>query len=143
MTVTADWYGLGLKSVAHKEASWTGDTVKVLLCTNSYTPNLDTHQYRSDLTNEVSGTGYTAGGVTLASKTATYASKTLTLDAADVTFSTVTLTSVRYAIVYIDTGTSSTSPLLGRVDFGANQSPSAQDLVLVWDAAGILTLTRP
>lgn len=37
------------------------DTFKVMLCTSTYTPNRN-HTKRSDITNEVSGTGYTAGG---------------------------------------------------------------------------------
>ena len=44
------------------------DTIKVLLVTSAYTPDQDTHTKHSDVTNEVSGTGYTAGGATLANK---------------------------------------------------------------------------
>lgn len=39
------------------------DTFYVLLVTSSYTEDKDTHDKRDDVTNEVSGTGYTAGGV--------------------------------------------------------------------------------
>jgi hypothetical protein len=46
------------------------DTFKILLVTSSYTPNQATHDFRDDVTNEVTGTGYTAGGATLASVTA-------------------------------------------------------------------------
>jgi hypothetical protein len=126
----------------NKQVDWDSDTVKVLLCSSSYTPDQDAHQYRSDLTSEVTGTGYTAGGVALTSRTSSYvgASNTLVLDADDATFSNVTLTA-RYGIVYVDTGTSSTSPLLGYVDFGANVTPSAQPLVITWDATdGVLKL---
>src|SRR5262245_9529135 len=48
------------------------DTIKVLLTTNSYVPNLDTHETKADITNEVTGTNYTAGGNALASKSITY-----------------------------------------------------------------------
>lgn len=48
------------------------DTIKCSLHTSTYSPNLDTHETFADVTNEVSGTGYTAGGVTLGSKTITY-----------------------------------------------------------------------
>lgn len=40
------------------------DTFKCMLVTSSYTPNKGTHNRRDDVTNEVSGTGYTAGGTT-------------------------------------------------------------------------------
>jgi len=42
------------------------DTIRVMLVTSSYTENKDTHTKRSDVTNEITGTGYTAGGVTAA-----------------------------------------------------------------------------
>lgn len=41
------------------------DTFKGLLVTATYTPNKGTHAKRSDVSNEVSGTGYTAGGTTV------------------------------------------------------------------------------
>lgn len=48
---------------------YLSDTIKVLLTTSSYAYNLDTHETKADVTNEVAGTGYSAGGATLASKT--------------------------------------------------------------------------
>lgn len=48
------------------------DTIKCLLTTNAHTPNLDTHETKSDITNEVVGTGYVARGTTLGAKTITY-----------------------------------------------------------------------
>jgi len=47
------------------------DTIKCALFTSSLTPNLDTDEVFS-ATNEVAGTGYSAGGATLGSKTITY-----------------------------------------------------------------------
>jgi hypothetical protein len=47
------------------------DTIKVMLTTSAYTPNLDTHETKADVTNEVVGTGYTARGATLGTKTIT------------------------------------------------------------------------
>jgi uncharacterized protein (UPF0248 family) len=122
------------------EIDFDTHTMKVLLCTSTYTPNIDTHRYRSSITNEVTGSGYTAGGATLGSKAVTYATgtNTLTLDAADVTWDPSTITA-RYAVVYRDTGTSSTSPLLMLIDFGANVSSDNGPFDIEWDAAGIVT----
>jgi hypothetical protein len=140
MAVTAAFYGLGLTSLFNGEIDFDTNTMKVMLCTSSYTPNIDTHRYKSSVTNEVSGTGYTAGGATLASKTVTYTTgtNTLTLDAADVTWDPSTLTA-RYAVVYKDTGTGSTSPLLVLIDFGADVASSTGPFDITWDAAGIIT----
>lgn len=142
MAVSAKLYGLAIKSAFNGEIDYTAGTIKVMLTTSSYTPNQDTHQYKSSVTNEVSGTGYTAGGATLASKTISYNTTTnvLTLDAADTVWTTSTITA-RYAVVYLDTGTSSTSPLIGYVDFGADVSSTTGTFTLTWDATGIVTVT--
>lgn len=51
---------------------YLSDTIKVMLATSTYTPNLDTHETKADVTNEVVGTGYVAGGTTLGTKTIVY-----------------------------------------------------------------------
>jgi hypothetical protein len=128
----------------NKEINWTSDTIKVMLC-NGYTPNQDTHVYKSDVTGEVTGTGYVAGGATLTSKTITYnaTNNTITLDAADISTdwanSTITAT---HAVIYdASPATDATRPLLGYVDFGGTQSSSNGNFQITWDAAGIFTIT--
>ena len=44
----------------------TTDVMYMLLVTSAYTPNQNTHNFRDDITNEVTGTGYTSGGNTCA-----------------------------------------------------------------------------
>jgi hypothetical protein len=46
---------------------WDTDTIKCALTTSTYTVDIDTHDFFNDVTNEITGTGYTAGGATLAS----------------------------------------------------------------------------
>lgn len=143
MAVTAKVYGLAQQSLANKEINWTADTIKVMLCTSTYVPNQDTHRYKSDVTNEVTGTGYTAGGATLTSTTSTYTTATNVqmLDAADVSWPTSTITA-RYAVIYDSTpATDATRPLIAYVDFGADVVSSGGTFSIVWDAAGIVTLT--
>lgn len=142
MAVTVAAYGLAQQSLVNGEIDFDTDTIKVMLCTSAYTPNQDTHRYKSDVTNEVTGTGYTAGGATLASKTVTYTTgtNTLTLDAADPSWATSTITA-RYAVFYKDTGTASTSPLICYWNFGADAVSSAATFTLQINASGILTLT--
>ena len=86
------------------------DTIKLMLVTSSYTPNIDTHTKRSDVTNEVTGTGYTAGGVALANKTVTVNTTTDkgVFDADDVTISTATITA-RGAVLYKSRGGASSA----------------------------------
>ncbi|WDS61313.1 hypothetical protein SEA_MINIFLAYER_6 [Satellite phage MiniFlayer] len=128
----------------NKEIDFDSDTIKVALLTSSYTPAQTTHDYYDDVVaNEVSGTGYTAGGQALASKTVTQdtANKVTIFDAADVTWASSTITA-RYAVIYDDTpSTNATKPLLGYVDFGSDQSSSNGNFTLTWDATGIIRLT--
>lgn len=142
MAVTAKLYGSFPAKLANAEIDWDSDTIKVALTTSTYTPDQDTHDYFNDVTNQVTGTGYTAGGATLASKTVTYTSgtNTQTFDAADVTWSSSTITA-RYAVIYDATsGVSSTSALIGYVDFGADVVSSGGDFTIQWNASGIFTI---
>jgi len=69
----SQWYRQSLAKALNKEINYLSDTVVMTLHTSTYVPNLDTHAYVSDLTAELAtGGGYTAGGVTLGTKTATY-----------------------------------------------------------------------
>ena len=117
------------------------DTIKVALVTSSYTPNQDTHDNFDDVTNEVSGTGYTAGGQALANKavTADNTDNEGVFDADDVTWSSSTITA-RGAVLYKDTGTASTSKLICYIDFGADKISSSGNFTITWDAEGILNL---
>ena len=137
-------YGQFLSQALNKEIDWDTDTIKVALLTNSYTPDQDAHNYYDDVVaNEVSGTGYTAGGNTLANKTNTYNSGTnvIVLDADDTTWSSSTITA-RYAVVYDATpATNATKPLIGYVDFGSDQSSSNGNFTITWDATGIVRIT--
>lgn len=105
-------------------------------------PDQDAHDFFNDVTSEATGTGYTAGGATLGSKTVTYTSGTNTqaFDAADTSWTSSTITA-RYAIIYKSTGTASTSPLIGYVDFGADVVSTAGTFQITWDSAGIFTIT--
>ncbi len=119
------------------------DAINVMLVTSTYTPNIDTHTKRSDITNEISGTGYTAGGSALASKTVT-ADNTGdkgVFDAADLSWSTATFTA-RGAVLYkARGGASSADEVIAYIDFVTDRSCSAGTFTLQWDTAGILNLT--
>ena len=143
MAVTSFFYGLAHLSAWNKEIDFNSDTIKVMLCTSAYTPNQDTHQYKSSVTNEVTGAGYTAGGATLGTPTLTYTAGTnvLMLDGADVSWATSTITA-RYAVIYDSTpATDATRPLIAYVDFGADVVSTGGSFDLVWNAAGIATVT--
>ncbi len=117
------------------------DTIKVALVTSAYTPNQDTHDFFDDVTNEVVGTGYTAGGATLASKAVTVdtTDNEGVFDANDVEWTTSTITA-RGAVLYKSTGTASTSALIAYIDFVTDKVSTAGSFTIAWNAEGILNL---
>lgn len=68
---TGKLYASAFLSLLNKEIDLDSDTIKAMLVTNAYAPS-PSHCYKSDVTNEVTGTGYTAGGATLTGVTVAY-----------------------------------------------------------------------
>lgn len=140
--VTAALYGIPWqKQIDGSSVTvYSSATVKTSLHT-AYTANVDTDDFFNDVSGtEITGTGYTAGGATLASKTSTYDTATdqTRLDAADVSWTTSTL-SATDAVVWVDTaGASTTDPVWGNVDFGGTVSTTAGTFLITWDATGIV-----
>jgi len=114
------------------------DTLKVMLVTSSYTPDFGAHDFKGDVTNEVSGTNYTAGGATLGSVTLTQTGGTIKFDAADTSWSSATITDARGAVIYDDSLTD--DPLIAYIDFGANYSSSNGTFTIAFNAGGIFTI---
>jgi len=141
MAVTAKWYGLNVKDQwGATPVNWVSDTIKTSLHLVAYVPNQDTDEFFSAATNELTATGgYTAGGVTLGSKSLTYDSPTneARLIAGNASWASATFT-CRIAVVYKSTGTAATSPVMGYVDMGADQSVSSGTFTIQWDATGVL-----
>lgn len=142
MAVTAFKYGQAVLKAFSKEIDWVNDSIKVMLVTSTYTPNQDTHDYLDDVTNEVTGTGYTAGGAAIANCSLAYdgATNKATLDGDNVSWANSTITA-RYAVIYDDTpATNATKPLLGYVDFGQDESSSNGTFEIQWNVAGIFEI---
>lgn len=143
MAITAWYYASAAKNLFDRTQNIDFDTntIKVALLTSSYTPNQDTHSDFADLTNEVSGTGYTAGGATLATKSVTLVNNVLTIDAADTTWTSSTITA-RYAVVYDDSGaTDGDKALIGWIDFGEDKSTTNSTFRITWNSSGVGTAT--
>lgn len=142
MAVTAKLYGKLVNCLTAKDVDLDGDTLKAMLCTSSYTPDQDTHEFKSDVTNEVTGTGYTAGGVALSGVSASYtgATNTWALDASDVAWLASTLTA-RYLVLYDSTPvTDATRRLIAYVDFGGDVSTTNGTLTVSWATGGIVSV---
>ena len=114
----------------HDFTASTGNTFKLALYTNSASFTAATTAYTA--TNEISGTGYTAGGGTLTNVTPTTSGTTALTDFADLTFSTATITA-RGALIYNDTAAGDPSVVV--LDFGSDKSSTAGDFTIVFPTA--------
>ncbi len=144
MAVVSRVYGQALvgqwSATAARRVDWDADTIKCSLHSSSYVPDQDAHAFFTDITDEVAGAGYSAGGVTITTSAPTYdsASNTLRLDGSDAQWTAATLTA-RYAVIRKDTGAAATSPVLGYIDFGQDVSVVGGTFIIQWDATdGIL-----
>lgn len=135
------FYNSAKKKILDNDIDFLADTIKVALVAG-YTPNIDTHDNWDDVnSNEESGAGYTAGGITLASKTVTVdtTNDQADIDAADITWSGLDVGTPSHAICYKDSGTPSTSPLIFHMEI--TTASNGGDYAIAWNAGGIATLT--
>jgi hypothetical protein len=130
-------YNSAVDDMARGAIDFDTDTFKVLLVTSSYTPDKDTHDKRNDVTNEVSGTGYTAGGVTsVCTVTKDTANDRVTLSFAAVSWASSTITA-RGAVIYKSTGTASNDNLVAYNDFGSDVASASGTFTV---SASVITL---
>lgn len=120
--------------------NWTSDTIRCMLLTSGYTPNVDSDTYYSDISaNEVAnGNGYTTKGVQLGTMTVSYDSvgHQAEFHAAAAQWTSATFT-WRYAAVFKDTGTGTTSPLICYFDPGGSEQVTAGTTSVTFDATGV------
>ena len=114
-------------------SSISAGTVKVTLVdTGTYTYSA-AHEFESDLSGIV-GTAQTLGTKTIT---------TGTFDSANPTWTSVTGATVEALVIYIDTGTPTTSRLIAYIDTGQTGllvTPNGGDITFTVDAAGWFTL---
>ena len=112
-------------------SSNTSQTFKIALFTSSADLDADTTAYA--VTNEASGTGYTAGGATLTIAT----NPTATSGTAYLTFSTVTWTTssitARGALIYRSSGTGNNAVAV--LDFGADKTTLGSTFTVTFPTA--------
>ncbi len=114
------------------------ETHKVALFTNSVSPNFTTDTAYGVSpwdANEVSGTGYSAGGVALATTTFTGSSGSATFDAADTSWSSSTITNAKGALIYADALAGNNAICL--INLGADYSTNNGTFLITWHATGI------
>jgi hypothetical protein len=111
----------------------TGNTFKIALYTSSATMSASTTAYAT--TNEVSGTGYTAGGNSLTNVDPTTSGTTALTDFSDSTWSSSSITA-RGALIYNSSTTAgSANRAVCALDFGADKTSTSGDFTIQFPAA--------
>lgn len=120
-------YAKGKEKILSAAINLPSDTIKASLLSSAYTANLSTDEFWSTISANLLNTSQT-----LASKSVTAG----VFDAADVTFTAVTNGStVKAVVIWKDTGTPSTSPLLVYIDTitGFPLATNGGDITITWD----------
>lgn len=121
-------YDKGRQAFLEGSIAYLTDNIKaVLVDSGAYTVNLGTHQFLSDI---ASGARIATSG-NLASKASTAG----VASAANVTWAAVSGVQSEYVILYKDTGTATTSPLISFMDTatGLPVTPNGGDITVTWD----------
>lgn len=103
-----------------------------MLCTVTYAPNQDTHQFHSSITNQLAtGFGYTNEdgtdtGLSLTATTVTNTNNVVTLDTTNPVWTATTtgITARILPLVDVTSGVSATDPLILWSDFGQDETAS-------------------
>jgi len=124
-----------------------GDTLKVALLTG-YTPAIHTHETWTAVSgSEVTGTGYSAGGETLAnqvvSETGTATTSKGKFDGDNVTWTGLNIAGTSaapsHAVLYDDTVTAPADALIAYWE--VTTATNGGDYTLNWNTAGIITIS--
>lgn len=126
-----------------------GDPLYVMLMNATFfglsDATIRAYDFRDDITaNEIAATGYTAGGITLASLTLTLSTYNYVFDAADASWAGFTGTArgcVIFKRVGADLTTPADDPLICALDFGADKTASGGTFLIQWNASGIMTIS--
>lgn len=124
-------FKVGLLNGNFNFGSGTSQVYKIALFTSSATLGAATTAYSTS--NEVTGTGYTAGGKTLTvAAVPTSSGTTAYLDFSDVTWASSTITA-RGALIYLADG--ATNPAVAVLDFGADKTSTSGDFTIQFPTA--------
>ena len=145
MAITkSGFYGLTLEKMLIDTSArdLEAETNKLMLIQDAETPDFTLDDFRDDVSSEVTGTNYSAGGVAYTGTDLTLSGDVMTYDASvDTVFSNVTISSAMAGVGYADVGTAGTDQLFFLSDFVTAASATAADFTVQWHANGILTIT--
>jgi hypothetical protein len=138
-------YNKGKTEIMNGGIDLLTSTIRVMLVNSGYVAD-DAHDDLADgpRTNELSGTGYTADGELLNNKAVTEDDPNNRAEfdnTVDTTWTGIDAGTADAAVIYLDSGTDSTSWLIAYIDSGGFPIvTNGGDLTIQWNAEGILQL---
>ena len=135
-------------TLASMPVDYNGDTLKLIILDTGHTPDTSDSSAQEHLddisSDEVTTTAGYTGAITLTTVTVTQTSDIVSVGAADIAITAdgSGFTIGRYAVVYKDSGTPATSPLICLVDFGATISIAVNDLQINWGGGVVFTKSK-
>jgi hypothetical protein len=139
--MASNFYNNGLLKLLNGDINYISDDISLLVVDNTYTFDR-TDEFVSDITGEVSGSGYSR--LSLAGKTLSLnaSTNTVVFDCDDLTMNVVsTSNAFSGAVIYGNTGVDSTSPLIGFFDM-PETSTNGSDVTLTVAAAGLFQVSN-
>jgi len=120
-------YGKGRQKFLEGAIAWVTDDIKISFVDSGvYTLSIDVDEFFDDIASTIADSGNLTG-------------KTSTLgvaDATDETIGSVSGNEFEYIVIWKDTGTPSTSPLIACIDTatGLPCTPNGGDIIVQWDS---------
>lgn len=120
-------YGLGRQKFLEGVIAWLTDDIKISFVDGAvYSPSIDVDEFIDDIASTIADSGNLTGK-----------SSTLGVaDATDETLSSVSGNEFEYIVIWKDTGTPATSPLIALIDSatGLPCTPNGGDIIVQWDS---------
>lgn len=136
-------YNRGRQNIHDRTLDIINNTIKAALIGSGYTP-LATHNFMSDVTSELNGTGYQSGFAGTGRQT--LGTKAITEDdtnnlskftAANLTFASFNAGTAAKMVLYKHDTSDAASPLVGCIDAGFPVTGNGQNLNVNWSSNGV------
>lgn len=142
MAMASGFFGLTLRDAmdtSDQFIDFLAHTFNMQLVADAYTPDFNAHDLENDITNEVTGTGISAGGQAIGTTTWAASSGFLTFDiSTDEQWTTATGSNIRGRVIYDNTPAG--GPLVCATTFGADYSVTAGTFTVTEHANGIFRI---
>lgn len=135
------FYNGAKAQISESPINWDTDTIKCSLMASAYTPDIDTHDFWDDISaSEAANANYVQKTLTCTTPTVDTVNDWAEYDeTTNPTWSSLGAGDLACAVVWKDTGTPATSPLICYMEIVATQ-PNGGDYQITWHANGIFVV---